>query len=361
MRILKGYLRREFLKFFSLILVAFVGLYLIVEFFERVDDFVEHNATLEATAKYFIYKLPLITLQVVPFAVLLATILTFCIMAKNNEITAMKANGIALISIASPILIVALLVTGATFIANEYLIPYANRKHRYTFEVTIRKRHLVGLIIRSSKIWYQGTDNTIWNIHHLDKARRQLNGLTLFRLNAANNIFQRIDADTASWSKGLWRFQSVFVRDFHADGSFRTEYFPTKSFPFAEKPADFAEIQKTPQEMSYQEIRQFVQEARASGYDHPRYAVEMNAKLATPFSAFIMALFGVPFSLRTGRRGGLFIGIALSVVVGFFYWVITSVTMSLGYSGHLSPMLSAWSSNLLFSSSGLYLLLSVQQ
>lgn len=360
MRILKAYLRREFLKFFTFILVGFVGLYLLVEFFERVDDFVEHHATWTAVFKYFAYKMPLIVFQVVPFAVLLATVITFCIMAKNNEITAMKANGVPLIVIASPILALALLVSGVVFVANEYLIPYTNRKHRYTFEITIRHRQLPGLV-RSSRIWYMGTDNTVWNIHLLDKARRKLNGVTLFRMNADNNVFQRIDAASATWDDGLWNFKEVYIRDFHNDGSFRTEYFPSKALPFAELPDVFAQIQKDPQEMNYSEIRRLIQEIRASGYDDARYSVEMNAKLATPLTAFIMALFGIPFSLRTGRHGGVFMGIALSVVVGFSYWILTSVSMALGYSGYLPPLLSAWSSNLLFTSSGLYLLLSVHQ
>lgn len=360
MRILRAYLRYEFLKFFCFILVSFVGLYLIVEFFERVDDFVEHHATWVAVLQYFAYKLPLIVFQVVPFAVLLATILTFSILSKNNEITAMKANGVALIGIARPIMVAALLVSAVTFIANEFLIPYTNYKHRYTFEVTIRKRNLHGLI-RSRNIWYQGSDNIIWNIHHFNKATGQLNGLTLYRLNSSNRLFQRIDADSARWVEGSWDFRNVYIRDFHADDSFRTEYFPAKRFPFAEKQANFAEMQKAIQEMSYTEIRRLVQEIRSSGYNDTHYAVEMNSKLATPLTAFIMALFGVPFSLRTGRRGGLFLGVTLSVVIGFSYWVLNSVSLALGYAGHLSPVLSAWSSNLLFGSSGLYLLLSVPQ
>ncbi|MCH6567569.1 MAG: LPS export ABC transporter permease LptG [Nitrospinae bacterium] len=360
MRILRAYLRREFLKFFSLILVSFVGLYLIVEFFERVDDFVEHHATWVAVAQYFAYKLPFIVFQVVPFAVLLATILTFSILSKNNEITAMKASGVALIAIASPIMVASLLISGVTFAANEYFLPHTNRKHRQIFEITVRKRHLSGLV-RSKNIWYQSADNIIWNIHHFDKASGKLNGIALYRLNSANRLFQRIDADSARWDGELWRFENVYIRDFHSDGSFRTEYFPTKSFPFSEQPGDFGEIQKDPNEMSYKEIRRLVKEIRASGYDDTHYAVEMNSKLATPLTAFIMALFGVPFSLRTGRRGGLFFGIVLSIAVGFSYWVLTSVTLALGHAGHLPPALSAWSPNLLFSSSGLYLLLSVQQ
>lgn len=360
MRILRAYLRYEFLKFFSLILVSFVGLYLIVEFFERVDDFVEHNATWVAVVQYFAYKLPLMVFQVVPFAVLLATILTFSILAKNNEITAMKASGVALIGIARPIIAAALLVSGVTFVANEFLIPYTNYKHRYTFEVTIRNRGIHGLV-RSRNIWYQGSDNIIWNIHHLDKATGMLRRITLYRLNSSNRLFQRIDADSARWADGSWHFSNVFIRDFHADGSFRTEYFSAKRFPFAEKQENFAGMQKAISEMNYGEIRQLVQEIRASGYNDTHYAVEMNAKLATPLAAFIMALFGVPFSLRTGRRGGLFLGVTLSVVVGSSYWVLNSVSLALGYAGHLPPVLSAWSTNLLFSSSGLYLLLSVPQ
>jgi lipopolysaccharide export system permease protein len=325
-----------------------------------VDDFVEHHATWVAVAQYFAYKLPFIVFQVAPFAVLLATILIFSILSKNNEITAMKASGVALIGIASPIMVASLLISGVTFAANEYFLPHTNRKHRQVFETTVRKRPLSGLV-RSKNIWYQSADNIIWNIHHFDKASSKLNGIALYRLNSANRLFQRIDADSARWDGELWRFENVYIRDFHADGSFRTEYFQTKSFPFSEQPGDFGEIQKDPNEMSYKEIRRLVKDIRVSGYDDTHYAVEMNSKLATPLTAFIMALFGVPFSLRTGRRGGLFFGIVLSIVIGFSYWVLTSVTLALGHAGHLPPALSAWSPNLLFSSSGLYLLLSVQQ
>ncbi|MBW2561465.1 MAG: LptF/LptG family permease, partial [Deltaproteobacteria bacterium] len=96
MTILDRYILKEFIKMFALILVSLAGLYLIVDFFERIRMFLSNHASLGQMASYFLLTLPMILSQMIPIGVLLSALLSFGILSKNCEITAMKANGLSL-------------------------------------------------------------------------------------------------------------------------------------------------------------------------------------------------------------------------------------------------------------------------
>lgn len=343
---------------FFTILISFIGIYLLVEFFERVDDFVEHHATLYDSINYFIFKLPLIIFQITPFAVLLATVLTLCVFSKNNELIAMRSSGISLMEISSPIILLSILISILTFIGNEYIIPYTNQKHKYIFDTKIRKKQPRG-IFRTHKMWFHGEDNTIWNIQLFDGTRDTMKGVTLYKFTRENVLSERIDAALVKWEKGKWNFQDGSIIDFSKDGGFTTIKFDSKDMFFSEKPADFKNIKKDPEEMSFNEIYAYVKELKSKGFDDTKYSVDMYVKLAAPLSSFIMALFGIPFSLRSGRSGGIFKGIAATIVIGFSYWIVSSIGITMGHSGTLPPFIAAWATNIFFIAIGLYLLISV--
>jgi len=102
MNILDRYILKEFIKIFTLILVSLTGLYLITDFFERIRMFLSNNATLGQMVSYSLLNIPMILSQMIPVAVLLGTLLSFGLLSKNCEITAMKANGVSLYRISFP-------------------------------------------------------------------------------------------------------------------------------------------------------------------------------------------------------------------------------------------------------------------
>lgn len=358
MKIIKNYISREFLKMFFTILISFIGIYFIVEFFERIDDFVEHHANFYDSISYFVFKMPLIISQITPFAVLLATVLTFCIFSKNNEIIAMRSSGISLMEISSPLILLSILISILSFIGNEHIIPYTNQKYNFIFDVKIRKKQPKG-IFRTDKIWYHGEDNTIWNIQLFDGTKDMMRGVTLHKFNEENVLIERIDASLVKWEDGKWNFLNGNIVRFTQDGGFSSESYESKNMFFPEEPKDFKNIKKDPEEMSFNEIYSYVKELKKKGFDDTKYSVDMYGKLAAPLSSFIMVLFGIPFSLKSGRTGGIFKGIVATIIIGFSYWIISSIGITLGHSGTLPPLIAAWTPNILFIAIGLYLLISV--
>ena len=139
MRIFTAYIARELLKLLGWLLLVFICIYLIVDF-SRIEGFVEHGAQLGDIVGYYGYKIPLIIFQTIPVAVLLATIFTLGSLTKNSEITALKASGINLYQIITPVILAALFISLLTLFFNEYVIPHTNRQVEYIERVNIKQK-----------------------------------------------------------------------------------------------------------------------------------------------------------------------------------------------------------------------------
>ena len=108
------YIVRQFLGIFIPILASFILLGVIVDFFDRLDILLRHNATVSAAARYFLFKIPLMITQVTPAAVVTAVLLSFGLLSRHNEIVALRAGGVSLGQTALPVIGMAVLISAAT-------------------------------------------------------------------------------------------------------------------------------------------------------------------------------------------------------------------------------------------------------
>ncbi|NTW78050.1 MAG: LptF/LptG family permease, partial [Syntrophaceae bacterium] len=118
--------------------------------------------------------------------------------------------------------------------------------------------------------------------------------------------------------------------------------------PLPEKPDDFKIMQNDAEKMGYFDLRKYVGKLQAEGYDASRYLVDLHGKLAFPFVTLILVLIGIAFSTRSERQGGLMQSVGIGIMVGFSYWIVHAFSMSLGRSGILPAILSAWAANIIF-------------
>src|SRR5712692_7786747 len=101
--LISTYLRREFLRSFFLCLTLFLGLSLLVDFFDRLDDFIKYAAPASTVLRYFLFKAPLLITQAAPAAALTAALLSLGLLARNRELLALKACGISPWQISCPV------------------------------------------------------------------------------------------------------------------------------------------------------------------------------------------------------------------------------------------------------------------
>lgn len=359
MTLLTRYLAKEFLRLFGLGLGALLAIYWVVDLFENIDEFVRYQASARTVAAYFLYKTPLILSQVVPVAVLLATLLSLGLLARRSEIVAMRASGISLVRIAGPILALALAISGVVLVAGETVIPHATRMALHIKQVVIEKRP--PRVFRQNKVWMRTSGNWILNIGLISPDEDVLYEVHGFRFDRDFRLVERVHAQEMRWEKGTWILHRGRRWRFPAPYRVEEEGFDRRPFGIVEKPQDFRRVERDTDEMSFRELRAYVQRLQRGGHQATYYEVEMHKKLAFPFASLIMALIGIPYALRGNPRNtSIAVGVGVSLIVSFGYWVVLSIGLSLGHAGKLPPLLAAWAANLLFAFAGTYLLMDVR-
>ncbi|MEW6440801.1 MAG: LPS export ABC transporter permease LptG [bacterium] len=359
MSLLSRYLAAEFVRLFLLCLGGGTTLYLVVDLFDRIDQFLRYGATAAEVLLYLVYKVPLMVYQIAPAVVLVSVLLTVGLLARRNEILAFRTSGIPVWRIAAPFASISLLVSFAAFLLNEYVVPPTFQRSEYIRRVLIKGKTPSGLAVRN-RIWFKG-DEGIYNIASFLPAKKELQGISILRIARPFHLAYRLDAVRGKWDGQKWVFYDVVERSFTADGEMEMISSPEKAVSVSETPADFQEIQKEAEGMPLFLLRRYVQKIESEGYDPTPYRVELHKRISFPLLNVITVFLGLPFSMRLPRHGGLALGVGLSLAVGFVYWTLFAITLSIGQQGLLPPFVAAWAANVLFGALGVFLLLRLEE
>ena len=361
MNMINRYILKQFSKMLFLCQSGAITLFLIAEFIERIDDFIEQSATLTDGTLYFLYKIPHLVFLSVPLTVLLASTFTLILLSRTNEVVAMRAGGLSLYRIIAPILITSLGISFLTFFANEYIVPFANKRGEYIRRVNIEKTELRTHVQRD-KIWYRSINNSIWQITHYDPSSKKMRGVTLYQLNRHNRLTLRIDATEVVWApaKQHWEFLRGVIHYFAGEGKIKQEIFKKKSIVLTDRPKDFQNTGRNPETMNILELTRYIEQLKKSGVDPMRYTVDMWAKFSAPFISFVLAFVSVPFSIRNIRSDGVALGVAIAIGIGAIYLILFHASLSFGHAGRLPPFLAAWGPNAIFLAGGAYLFTSIR-
>ena len=347
MTTLDRYVTKEFVRLFVFILVIFTSLFLIVEFFERIRMFLSNNASIYQITSYFFFMIPMMISQIIPATVLLSSLLTFSSLSRNCEITAMKANGISLYRTSSPVLITSALICILAFLNSEYITPYSNQRADYIVFVEVQKREPLGSF-KQNQLWYRGKSG-IYNFKMFDPKTRILQGITINYLDKNFKLTMRIDAEKAEWKNDQWVFYNLLITRFMGGEFPSLEWVSSKVIDLPEKPSDFNVVQQETGKMGYAELLKYVKKIQAEGYDATRYLVDMYGKIAFTLVSIILVVIGISFSLmKSERSGGIMQSIGVGIIIGFSYWIVHAFAMSLGRSGTIPPIISAWLANIIF-------------
>jgi lipopolysaccharide export system permease protein len=346
LRLLDKYIIKEYARFFIITSISFIALYLIVDFFEKIRMFLSNHASITQMASYFLFSIPMIISLMLPAAVLLATLMTYSSLSKFSEIIAMKANGISLYRMAAPVLIFAAIIAVSLFYFSELITPSSAQKAINIVKLEVQKQKTFGAF-KQNELWYR-SDDAIYNFKIFDVTKDTLRGIVINYINPDFTLQKRIDAERAEWKNGQWVFYNLLLTHFDSTNAPVLEWSKEKIIPLPEKPNDFKIMQNDAEKMGYFDLRRYVKKIQSEGYDATRYLVDLHGKLAFPFVTLILVLIGISFSTRSERQGGVMQSVGIGIIIGFSYWIVHAFSMSLGRSGILPAILSAWVANIIF-------------
>ena len=356
-QILDLYVLRSWLFYLVILLVTFTGIYIIFDFFQLLGDIVRNHISAPLLVEYYWYLVPQIVYLMLPLSILVATLVSFGLLSKSNEITAIKSAGISLYRISVPILVGAGLFSGSMFLLGNNYLPETNQQ-----QDAIRnqiKGKPAQTMYRPDRQWIFGKSNKIYNYRFFDPDLNVFANLSVFEIEPNDfRLKRRIYAARAFWEPHIqrWVLEDGWVRDF--SGGSVTDYqpFAVRSFSeLDEAPAYFKKEVKPSEQMSVLELRQYIRSLKQSGFDVVRLSVALYRKFSYPLIAFVVTLIAIPFSFSTGSRGAL-AGIALSIGIAIVYWSVSSLFEAMGNLSQLPPAVAAWSPDVLFALGGIYLL-----
>jgi lipopolysaccharide export system permease protein len=347
MKIISRYIVDEFLQVYLITITALSGLYIIVNIFESLKDVISQQPPVNAVVMFYATQIPGIVYQTVPMAALLTVVIVYTVMSRNNEIGSLLTTGISPFTIIKPSVIIVLILSLLHFILGEYVVPQANIRNAMLDAQVHHTQSSLSKNFKVNNIWFKSSTD-IYRVGLFVPWLNTIKDITIYEFSKDNNtLVNRTDVNTAQWNNGVWDAQDIYKRDFK-DG-YQTAYTFSKStemkLPFLI--SDFRHTGKTPDEMDYAELKSYITKLKDEGYTYAPYDVDLNSKISYPLSSLFVILLVIPFSLKKRKTSGVMLAFGVSLAIGFSYWIIMALSMSMGNSEILNAAVAAWLPNIM--------------
>jgi lipopolysaccharide export system permease protein len=345
LKIITRYVLARFLIVLALITVGMWTVFIAVDFIGSLRHLIK--GTVKDIIYYYIYFSPSILVMIFPVNMLLASMFSVGMLAKNNELKAMQTAGINPFRILAPVLLMGLLVSAGVLVFSETVLPVANER-----KIKVRKQDIEKRRIRNPdrrRNFFYNSDNG--NIYYFKEFRlKDKRGLGVSLQFFKHNMKQVVECREMLWDEDGW----IFI-----DGVLRThELETTESLPFdtlsslkpllLEKPQDFIVKKVHPDQMNFFELQKYIESAKRAGADFRKWLVNLHMKISVPFINFIVILLGIGITFRVGRRG-IAVVFGLGILITFTYFTVVKIGMVLGNSSSkIDPFLAAWMGNIMF-------------
>lgn len=362
--LLDGYIARQYGRILGMTIIGLLGLFYISSFIDKSDKLFKGQITVMTLLEFLFWSTPEFLTYIIAIGVLLAGLVTIGLLTKNSELIVMRACGISLYRTAMPMIGFALAAGAVLLGLQENLLATANRRaDQLNHLIRTGSPQTFGVLNRK---WIAGRNGEIYHYQYYDPRRLQLHSLSVFEFDRADHRLTRrrfaqkatYTADVRPDAEPQWLLDQGWVREFTPDNQVRFTSVTGQVARF-EAAEYFVTEAREPDLMNFTQLRVYIDELRASGYNVLEHEVGLHRKIAFPFVTLVMTLIAVPFAVTTGRRGAMY-GIGVGIVLALIYWVMISVFAALGASGVLNPMLAAWAPNLIFGAVAAYLLLTVR-
>jgi lipopolysaccharide export system permease protein len=353
--ILDRYISRLYMRIVGLSFLALLGLFYISTFIDRSDKLFKGQATGRDLLTLLVYFTPQFVYWVIPIAALLSVLVTFGVLSRTNELTVMKACGVSLYRLALPVVALSLVWSATLFALDQEILARANRR-AFALDDAIKGRP-PKTMNPVSRQWIIARDGSFYHYGFYEPREKTLTNLSVYRLAPAGWSLSSQTYATRARFRQTWIAESGWTENLTTNPPGWTTF---TSGPLALEPPEYFETEQADVEMmTVAELRAYVDELAASGFNFTPWAVELQKKLAFPLVTFVMTLLAVPFGVSTGRRGTLY-GIGLGVIIALSYWIVSSVFVAVGKAGLLSPALAGWTPNIIVVACAVYLLLTAR-
>jgi lipopolysaccharide export system permease protein len=335
----------EFIKPALFSLASLAILIMVSELMEHLEKFISGKASVRLVLDYLVSILPMRFTEILPVALLLATLFALGNLSRRQEITAAMSGGIHPWACVKPLLVCGVFVSLASWAIAEWVVPDANAHAKALWKMEVRHYAFLRQT-RFDQLTVGGRGGVFYAIGTLesDKDRMQNVAVDFFQ---NGHIVKQLQAREALWKDGQWTFVDGVERHFNSTMDLTEQKpFDSQIVELQEKPSDLVPQEPDADEMSYSEYKHHLDRLKSLGVPTRRQQVDLYIKIAFPWANFIVLLLGIPFAFQ--KTGGKVKAIGLALGVAFLYFGLMQVGRALGQKSWCNPMFGAWLANLVF-------------
>lgn len=374
------YASRSLLNHLAMVLSGFVAFLLLLDLMNHGDEVVQrHGSSALALAKYAALRVPDLASFILPFAVLIASLLMLAKFARSNEIMALKASGMSFYRFLLSLLPAALLVGLLHFVVGDQVVPRTARVLQ-EWDAAAQPAAQAGKAADKdtsatpsdnmpltppspgasrSGDWIRDGDAYV-RIETVLADGRELRGVTIFERQGHPVLNERLLAQRALYDGAGWRLFNVQKLSL-ADGQDRKpERIAEMPWETSLTPDHLADLTTDPATLSLAEVWRFVSHPDVGSRPVDFYRTWLLRKIALPLVTIMMVLLAAPVAQGLQRHGGLGAGLAVGIGLGFLYFVTDGLLMTLGEMGTVAPIVAAWTPTALFAAIGISALLKIE-
>jgi len=339
---------------FAVGFASLVSLFIIFTLFELWRFIAVSRVGLAQVARYTLFLLPLITVEIFPATMLIAVLMTYALLARRSEAIAWWASGQSVYRLMLPGLVFALAAASLTWLVQEHLMPSANvRQDALRSQI---KGGEARAVTGTGRQWLASGESSRLYSYEFNEREQTLEDPAVYEFDAEG--VHLVSVTTASTGL-LTQDNRMVLKDaetlnFRGMGVER-EIAPSLQIRRVEPLQVFKPTIDRPSQLSALGLSGYLKTAKRRGVEVSALALALQRKYAGPFNVLVMAFIGMPLALSFGRRGAV---IALCVAVGVSsgYWAVGGGFQQLGNHGLLPPAVAAWSPPIIFAAAGTYFL-----
>ena len=343
MNILSRYFARQIYVATFGVLLAFLGLFAFFDLLNELDNVGHDGYQLHHALLYVAMILPGRVYELIPIAVLIGSLYALTNLARNSEVTVMRASGLStaralglLASIGSAFVVL-------TFVFGEFIAPPAEAAAQQ-WKLTAR-----GEIVRqqlSSGLWVRDGVRFV-NVGVL-KPDRSLENVRVYEFDDNYALVSISDARNGAYVAGKgWRLAEVSRTRFGGDST-AVEKLPEIYWQSDLTPEVLSVLMVRPERMSVRNLYAYVTHLRENGQQSDRYEIALWKKLAYPLASLVMLALALPFAYSHDRMGGVSLKVFLGVMLGVAFHLLNGLMSNLGVINAWPPAVAALTPSLLF-------------
>ncbi len=355
MRLLDRYVVRNFLQAYIYCIAGFLSIWLIFDISDNISTFIDEKFGFMLTVKYYLTQVPEVFIILLPVSLLLALLFALGRMSRANEIVSMLTAGVSIPRVLGPLIGMGLLTVAASLALNYSLAPHAEMAKK-NFIATARAHQfsVQGQIFRNR------TDLRTWFIQSFRPGHDLFNNVQVLQQDANDNIIENYLAARAIYDANTktWDLQEVKVVHYDNAGNITDEkMLPSlKIEHWTETPFRLGSANVRAEYLSFPELREYLH----FNSDFPvtllaPFRTHLHYRLALPWTCLVVVCIAAPLGIGYSRRGVL-ASVASAVVLVFSMNFLTHLFLALGEGDRISPIVAAWTPNIIFTVIGLYLL-----